>query len=81
MLPPSDGPAAFLMVAPDLSHSAVAWPVTGGSAGDSTRRRGRTHRRRGHTGRRQLIEARERARESRDRQRFGPLADGDSAAP
>ena len=63
------------------SHFAVAWPVTGGSVGDSTRRRGRTHRRRGHTGRRQLIEARERARESRDRQRFGPLADGDSAAP
>jgi hypothetical protein len=56
---------SLLLARESGSQSAVAWPVTGDSAGDSTSGAVELHRRRGHTRRRQLIEARERARESR----------------
>lgn len=63
------------------SHSVVAWPVTGGSAGDSTRRRGRTPSTSwSHWSPSAHRSPRTGSRVS-DRQRFGPLADGDSAAP
>jgi len=65
----------------EAEATAVAWPVAGGSAGDSTRRRARTPSTR--WSRSSLSAHRSPRTGSRvsNRQRFGRRADGDSAAP